>query len=320
MENLRINERIKKIEDLINDGHYKNSVEDGLSLIEDLLKFLYKEISLVISIKEKEKLIEYEKKIGKTIKKFMIGELIGLFHENKLLNKVESIKKVKLNYLKYPNLWHINDIRVSCTHDGYETSYIEAMYIFFLLINIFVELKMFEFQIPKITNVNFMNSKAEMIQKVNKWKYKYCQTQLMNINEKLEIKPQDLPSLNLKIYCLARLNRKKEALETIENLIKLAPNNGNYFDTYGEILLMFKNYSGAIEKFEYAIGLDVNDFYIHETYIKMGRCYLELGKYDLALKNIQRGIILSKQREKHKWINKGNKYLDRIKNVVNKDR
>ena len=143
---------------------------------------------------------------------------------------------------------------------------------------------------------------------------------MIDINKNLKENPNHLVYLNSKIYCLARLNRKNEAFEAIEKLIELAPKNSDYFDTYGEILLMFKNYSGAIEKFKHSIELDANAHHIHETYIKMGKCYLELGKYDLALENIQEGILLSKQRSGHRWIIKGNKYLDRIENIVNKGR
>ncbi|MFX1393736.1 MAG: NB-ARC domain-containing protein [Promethearchaeota archaeon] len=140
----KLEEKIKKIEDLIKDTHYKNSVEDCLSIIENLLKYLYKEVVLSLSINEKELLFVYEKNVGKSVNKMMIGELIGLFSNNSLLEKLSSKQGKKFIYLTYNNLNHLNNIRISCTHEDYECSYSEANFIYFTLRNILDELELFE--------------------------------------------------------------------------------------------------------------------------------------------------------------------------------
>ena len=143
MLNLQLDSKLKKIEDLVENQHYKNSIEDSLALIEKLLKHLYKEIIISLGIKEKEKLYQYEKKINKSIESMMVGELIGLFAENFLIKKYEKNKKKNFVHFSLKNLNLLNKIRVDCTHKDYESSYTEANLIYFTLRNILNELDIF---------------------------------------------------------------------------------------------------------------------------------------------------------------------------------
>jgi hypothetical protein len=50
-----------------------------------------------------------------------------------------------------------------------------------------------------------------------------------------------------------------------------------------------------------------DDWYIYQTYIKLGICYKALEKYDLALKNFKEGRKLAKEstsvlETKQKWL------------------
>ncbi|MFW9825775.1 MAG: tetratricopeptide repeat protein, partial [Candidatus Thorarchaeota archaeon] len=67
------------------------------------------------------------------------------------------------------------------------------------------------------------------------------------------------------------------------------PENGLFHDTYGEILMNFEEYERAIEEFQKAIELKSNEWYINQTYIKLGICYKEVGKQDLAIENLTKG-------------------------------
>lgn len=117
-----------------------------------------------------------------------------------------------------------------------------------------------------------------------------------NLDEGLEIienlinlYPEDYDLLNTKAYWFMHMKNKQEAIETIQNLIELVPNDGNYYDSYGEILMEFKDYEKAIEKFQKALKLDPYGWFTNETYNKMGTCYKELGKIELAIENIEKG-------------------------------
>jgi predicted Zn-dependent protease len=103
------------------------------------------------------------------------------------------------------------------------------------------------------------------------------------------------------------LDKKQEALEILRELVRKEPENGIYHDTYGEILINFKEYEKAIQEFQKAIEIDSNDWFIHQTYIKMGICYTALEKYELANKNLKRGKeltskIISDLESKNKWL------------------
>ena len=113
------------------------------------------------------------------------------------------------------------------------------------------------------------------------------------IEELLERHPEDNDLLNYKACWLQYLNRKEESLEIIQNLIERVPDNATYHDTYGEILMFFNEYKSAIDEFLKAMEMSKNDWYVYQTYIKLGICYKELENYDLAIQNLQKGKELT---------------------------
>ena len=113
------------------------------------------------------------------------------------------------------------------------------------------------------------------------------------IEELLEKHPEDNDLLNYKACWLQYLNRKEESLEVIQNLIERVPDNATYHDTYGEILMFFSEHEAAIDEFLKAMEMSKNDWYVYQTYIKLGICYKELENYDLAIQNLQKGKELT---------------------------
>ena len=82
---------------------------------------------------------------------------------------------------------------------------------------------------------------------------------------------------------------------------------GIFHDTYGEVLITFKEYERAIKAFQKAIEIDPNEWFIHQTYIKIGISFSALGDIDLAIKNLQKGKeltsnIISDFESKNKWL------------------
>ncbi len=101
--------------------------------------------------------------------------------------------------------------------------------------------------------------------------------------------PENNQLKNYKAHWLKCIDKKEDAIKIIENLIEIEPENAFNFDSYGEILMYFEDYSGAIKKFLKVLVLGQNEWYIYQTYIKLGICYHTVGNQDLALTNFNKG-------------------------------
>ena len=137
----------------------------------------------------------------------------------------------------------------------------------------------------------------------------------------LEDYPDNSDLLNYKAYWLQYLNRKEDALEIIRNLTNNIPDNGTYHDTYGEILMYYEEYEEAIKKFEKAIEVAAAEWYINQTYIKLGICYKELKNFDLALQNLKKGKNLTKKstadaKTKQEWIKIADLFITEIQQYI----
>ncbi|MHA1987588.1 MAG: hypothetical protein ACW98D_13195 [Promethearchaeota archaeon] len=109
------------------------------------------------------------------------------------------------------------------------------------------------------------------------------------INDLIKKNPKDKELRNFKAYWYQYLNKKEEALKTLEELIKSDQNNGEYYDSYGEILMNYEEYEIAVENFQKAIDLSSSGWFIYQTYIKLGICFKELGNFELALEYLRKG-------------------------------
>ena len=68
------------------------------------------------------------------------------------------------------------------------------------------------------------------------------------IEELIEKYPKDNSLRNYKAYWLSYMDKKQEALEILQELVKKEPEKGIYQDTYGEILINFKEYEKATKR------------------------------------------------------------------------
>ncbi len=137
------------------------------------------------------------------------------------------------------------------------------------------------------------------------------------INELIQKFPNNNDLICYKAYWMQYLDKKEESIKIVQNLIKGEPENGIYQDTYGEILMYFEEYDEATKKFLKAIVIGSDDWYIYQTYIKLGICYKALENYDLALKNLKKGKDLTKKstsdpETKHKWLTIADLFLTEI--------
>ncbi len=119
--------------------------------------------------------------------------------------------------------------------------------------------------------------------------------------------PDDIDLLNYKAYWLQYLNKRQEAIKLIQDLVNRFPNNVMYHDTYGEILMYFKEYKKAKDEFQKTLEVALDEWYINQTYIKLGICYKELNKLNFAVENLKKGKLLTiknvaDEETKQKWL------------------
>ncbi|MFX0040976.1 MAG: tetratricopeptide repeat protein [Promethearchaeota archaeon] len=136
---------------------------------------------------------------------------------------------------------------------------------------------------------------------------KNVQVGLEIINELIKKYPEDKDLINYKACWLQYLNKKEESLKLIQQLIELEPNNALYHDTYGEILMFFKDYKQALREFQEVIEIGKDSWFIYQTFIKMGICQNVLGNFISAIEYLNKGKefidkSVSDSDMKRKWI------------------
>ena len=134
------------------------------------------------------------------------------------------------------------------------------------------------------------------------------------IESLIEEFPKDNELLSYKAYWLQYLDRKEDALKVIQKVIRSEPKKGVHHDTHGEILMYFEDYEEAIKKFVKSMVLGANEWYVFQTYIKLGICYKAIGELDLAAENLRKGIELleknvNDEETKQKWFTIANLFL-----------
>ena len=121
-----------------------------------------------------------------------------------------------------------------------------------------------------------------------------------------------------KAYWLMYLNKKEESLNLMEKIIDCEPKS-LFYDTYGEILMNYEEYEAAIEQFQKTIELSDQEWFIYQTYIKLGICYKEIENFKLALENLSKGKDYTEKSDadqdtKQKWITIAELFQTDIKN------
>ena len=134
------------------------------------------------------------------------------------------------------------------------------------------------------------------------------------INKLIKKYPEDNSLLSYKAYWLQFLDKREEAVSIIQELSDKEPNNGVYQDTFGEILMYFQEYEEAAKKFVKSLVLGSDEWYIFQTYIKLGICYKATGNFDLAAVNLKKGIEIIEKKvkdpeTKQKWLTIANLFL-----------
>lgn len=111
------------------------------------------------------------------------------------------------------------------------------------------------------------------------------------VNQLIEDYSDDLNLLNHKAYIHMYNKEEEEAIQSAKLLTESTPDDGNYHDTFGEILTEFGHYEEALKELEKALELEPVGWFAYNSYIQKGKCYKEIGNYKLARKNLEKGKI-----------------------------
>ncbi|KKL93114.1 hypothetical protein LCGC14_1877940 [marine sediment metagenome] len=88
--------------------------------------------------------------------------------------------------------------------------------------------------------------------------------------------------------------------------------------------MMFKDYNEAVNIFKKVLNLEPDyrlneekfiewDFFLfYNSYINMGKCYKELGMYDIALENFLEGKKLAEEVNNYYCVNEADEHISEI--------
>jgi tetratricopeptide (TPR) repeat protein len=134
----------------------------------------------------------------------------------------------------------------------------------------------------------------------------------------IEESSEDIGILNNLSILYAHLGRKEDAIRTAEKMIHLNPYDGNLFDSYGEVLMLFGEYEEAISKFEKAVEIGPKEWFCFQTYLKMGTSYEKLSNLDKAEEYYLKGQALTEKihpLKKDIYYYRANEKLDDLKKL-----
>ncbi|MBY8986157.1 MAG: hypothetical protein KGD65_13860 [Candidatus Lokiarchaeota archaeon] len=265
--------------------------------------------SIINNITDKSCEILFNKELKTAIKEFL-PEYI-----NYLAYKIETRSKLKGTHDKLEGIiWqNITDIFQSSISEDLEIQYEEQIKeidkeidsnpenldLYYLKIRILIYFNQYQDTIKLLDSMLESFPESEKDIKILKAavlkRMQNIEAGLDIINELIQKFPKDNDLICYKAYWMQYLGKKEESIQIIQKLVKKEPDNGIYQDTFGEILMYFEEYDEATKRFLKAIMIGSDDWYIYQTYIKLGICYKALENYDLALKNLKRGKNLTKK-------------------------
>jgi len=290
--------------------------------------------SIIINIADKSSEFLFDKGLNESLREFL-PEYIKF-----LAYKIETKRELKATYDKLEGIiWqNITDIFQSQTSENLVNQYEEQIKtidkeievkpenldLYYIKIRILIYFNQFQEILQLLDNLLETFPESEKDIKILKAavlrRTQNIKAGLEIINGLIQKFPKDNDLICYKAYWMQYLDKKEESIKIIQKLIKSEPENGIYQDTYGEILMYFEEYEEAVKKFLKAIVIGSDDWYIYQTYIKLGICYKALENYDLSLKNLKKGKDLTKKSKsdpetKQKWLTITSLFLAEIEHL-----
>ena len=152
------------------------------------------------------------------------------------------------------------------------------------------------------------------------------------ITELTKTYPDYVEFFNNKAYWHAYIYKQKKemgvedeeneiaAIETIKALTENFPQEGNFFDSYGEILVITGEYEKAIKKYKKAIKTEPNGWFVPASYVGLGKCYEKLGNYPEAKESFQKARKIVRYcfchiKNKKEWIEEIEFHMNKLKEL-----
>lgn len=163
-----------------------------------------------------------------------------------------------------------------------------------------------------------IGKRKEIVESDREHAFEYYKKGIDTVDLILSLDPNNTLALNNRVVYLASLNRQNEAIEAGENLITLHPEDGNNFDTFGQVLMQFGEYEEAIEKFKQAVNINPRGFYAHISYNRIADCYFELGDYENALEAAEKSKEIANKLllDEYKYEFTAEKLIEKIKELL----
>jgi hypothetical protein len=132
--------RVREVEQLVASGHHKQALQEAGSLLEGLLKELYRRTIDQVSPTEQKQISDKLEKLGKgkPVGDLTLGQIAGLFREANLFPHAERALGKKLPHISTANFNTIIDIRNRAVHKGEQVSSKESQF-FAAQLSLFVD-------------------------------------------------------------------------------------------------------------------------------------------------------------------------------------
>lgn len=117
-------DQLEKIRHFLALEYYDSVVKESCSLLEEILKKIYRKALAEFSIEDRGALMQSEAMIGnnKGYDKFGFGELVGLFNKSRLLERWAKNTNQNLGIIRSISLEYIVDMRNQLTHQPTKTN------------------------------------------------------------------------------------------------------------------------------------------------------------------------------------------------------
>ncbi|HET6144282.1 MAG TPA: DUF499 domain-containing protein [Candidatus Acidoferrales bacterium] len=132
--------RVREVDQLVADGHHKQALQEAGSLLEALLKEIYRQTIDHVSPGDQKLIADSLEKIGKgkPVDDLTLGQIAGLFREARLFDFAERALGKKLPHISTANFNAFIDIRNRAVHKGEQVSPKESQF-FAAQLSLFVE-------------------------------------------------------------------------------------------------------------------------------------------------------------------------------------
>ncbi len=123
--------KLQQVDQLTFNGHHAQSVITAASVLEELLRYLYQQVQPRLAPAEQQIIADKMSKLGhgKSIPEMTLGQIVGLFREVQLFDKIEKYLDRKLPRLRAADFTNFVELRNRAAHDAAEVHEDDARWV-----------------------------------------------------------------------------------------------------------------------------------------------------------------------------------------------